>query len=174
MEFIWHSSQNSSIFTDVLFWQYGSPQGGFDFDVASSANFDPICEDKESPLYNIKEKADELYKWFQLVGLFYKGHHVAHTFGGDFQYGAAGITFQNSKLLIDYINSRPGEYGMRMIYSTPGNYIKSLHRQNKTYPKNNYDFFPYRDLLEVSSWWTGFFTSRVALKSMIREYGRYI
>jgi hypothetical protein len=54
---------------------------------------------------------------------------------------------------------------MEIIYSTPGDYIDAVHEQGEVYPKNTHDFFPYRD--KPFQWWTGFYTSRPALKGMV-------
>ncbi len=94
-----------------------------------------------------------------------------YTFGGDFQYGDARVTYQSQQVLRKEINQNPEKYGIKLVYSTPNDYIKALQQQNLPYPTNKYDFFPYRDFPLM--WWTGFFTSRVALKGMAMDYGRY-
>lgn len=40
------------------------------------------------------------------------------------------------------------------------------------YGEDTYDFFPYAD--EINAYWTGYFTSRIALKYNIKLNGRYL
>ena len=168
MEFVWHSFHDSSIFTSIPFWQYGPPPG-FDFDIMADNN--PIVDDPESPLYNLESKAEQLVTFLRAVATRYRGDQVMYTFGGDFQYGDARITYQNQQTLRKYINQNSEKFNMTFVYSTPNDYVQALMKQNLAYPTNRNDFFPYRDY--PYNWWTGFYTSRVALKSMIMDYGRY-
>ena len=52
--------------------------------------------------------------------------------------------------------------GVHALYSTPTCYLKSVHEANETWENKREDFFPYRDL--AHSFWTGYYTSRPALK----------
>lgn len=61
---------------------------------------------------------------------------------------------------------------MKFIYSTPGNYIKAIQAEKAKYPKKVDDFFPYAD--GDNAYWTGFYTSRVAIKGYVRYFGRWI
>jgi hypothetical protein len=56
-------------------------------------------------------------------------------------------------------------------YSTPSAYIDSIKKEGATYPVKTDDFFPYAD--NPNAFWTGYFTSRVALKGFVRDFGRF-
>jgi hypothetical protein len=43
---------------------------------------------------------------------------------------------------------------------------------NITFPEKTDDFFPYSDTF--SGYWTGYFVSRVNLKYMVKNIGRYL
>ena len=50
---------------------------------------------------------------------------------------------------------------MRVQYSTPTMYLDAIKKENLNYPSKDDDFMPYADC--IACYWTGFFTSRVAL-----------
>ena len=52
------------------------------------------------------------------------------------------------------------------FYSTPSRYIDAVHNANKTWTLKTDDFFPYAD--GPYHYWTGYFTSRPALKGYTR------
>ena len=56
---------------------------------------------------------------------------------------------------------------MNVFYSTPSRYLKALHDAKKTWEVKTDDFFPYAHCPHC--YWTGYFTSRPALKAYIRE-----
>ena len=93
-----------------------------------------------------------------------------HTLGGDFHYSNARMWFKNADKLKKYINSHP-EYGLNIIYSTPNEYMAAIHEERATYPVKSDDFFPYAD--DPHSFWTGYFTSRVALKGFVKDFSRF-
>jgi len=79
--------------------------------------------------------------------------------------------FKNFDKLLKYINSHP-ELGVNIMYSTPDDYIEAIQKEKVSYPVKYDDFFPYAD--QSHSFWTGYFTSRVALKGFVRDFGRYL
>lgn len=78
---------------------------------------------------------------------------------------------KNMDKLMDYINARP-EFNAQVIYSTPSVYLKAINEQKIAYPPKLDDFFPYAD--NPDGFWTGYFTSRVAIKLFVRQAGRYM
>lgn len=69
-------------------------------------------------------------------------------------------------LLIDYINDNSNQYGVQVQYCTLGDYFSQLYAKNLTwdvYAEN--DFLPYGF---PGKYWTGYFTSRSALKGYVR------
>ena len=55
---------------------------------------------------------------------------------------------------------------MNAFYSTPTLYLDALHKANQTWELKTDDFFPYADCPHC--YWTGYFTSRPALKRYVR------
>ena len=49
--------------------------------------------------------------------------------------------------------------------------MESIQKEKATYPTKNDDFFPYSD--NEHSMWTGYFTSRVALKGFVKDMSRF-
>ena len=58
------------------------------------------------------------------------------------------------------------------FYSTPTRYLDSLHDAGLTWELKTDDFFPYADC--PWCYWTGYFTSRVALKGYVRTLNGYL
>ena len=56
---------------------------------------------------------------------------------------------------------------MNAFYSTPSIYLDALHKANLTWELKTDDFFPYADC--PYCYWTGYFTSRPALKGYVRS-----
>ncbi len=54
-----------------------------------------------------------------------------------------------------------------LFYSTPACYVKAVNEAEVTWPTKKDDFFPYH--WEHFAYWTGYFSSRPALKYMIRQ-----
>ena len=56
---------------------------------------------------------------------------------------------------------------VNVFYSTPSCYLKSLHDSNQEWSDKIDDFFPYAS--DPHAYWTGYFTSRPALKYYARK-----
>ena len=56
---------------------------------------------------------------------------------------------------------------MNAFYSTPSCYLYALNKANQTYTSKADDFFPYAS--RAHTFWTGYFTSRPALKGYVRQ-----
>lgn len=121
--------------------------------------------------YNIVEKANNFATYFKSMAQHFRTSTLMHTLGEDFQYADARMWYKNIDKLIKYINVRP-EYGVKIIYSTPGAYTKEINDLKVAYPTKYDDFFPYAD--RQNAYWTGYFTSRVAVKGFVRDFGRWL
>ncbi|XP_042338783.1 lysosomal alpha-mannosidase-like [Plectropomus leopardus] len=85
------------------------------------------------------------------------------TMGSDFQYENANMWYKNLDKLIHYVNAQQANgVKVNVLYSTPSCYLQELHRANFTWALKTDDFFPYAD--DAHDFWTGYFTSRPALK----------
>lgn len=112
----------------------------------------------------------------------YKTDHLMMTFGNDFTFRLARRWFDNIDKLIYHTNSR-SEYSAKflgssnkpvnILYSTPACYLYALNQLNTDleWEIKYDDFMPYAD--EPGRFWTGYFTSRPALKLNIRHTGAY-
>lgn len=61
---------------------------------------------------------------------------------------------------------------MKIKYATPSEYIDAIYKDNITYPTKKDDFFPYADYTDA--YWSGYFTSRVSIKGLVRDGGRWL
>eukprot|EP00091_Calanus_sinicus_P010397 TRINITY_DN24210_c0_g1_i1.p1 TRINITY_DN24210_c0_g1~~TRINITY_DN24210_c0_g1_i1.p1 ORF type:complete len:212 (-),score=33.35 TRINITY_DN24210_c0_g1_i1:31-666(-) len=64
--------------------------------------------------------------------------------------------------LIKHMNEKSEETGIHLLYSTPSCYLQALQEGDEVYPIKSDDFFPYAS--GEHSYWTGYFTSRPAVK----------
>ena len=82
----------------------------------------------------------------------------------------ANMWFKNMDKLRNYFNKN-SSYGLNILYSTPSCYLKAVHDAaeagGQTWTTKTDDFFPYAS--DPHAYWTGYFTSRPALKGMIRQ-----
>lgn len=173
MEMLWKppqlsGSQSNYIFTHVNYFHY-SPPPQFCFD--PNCRDEPIKDDPTLEDYNLEAKGKQLAEYFRVQGMHYRTTNLMHTLGEDFHYTNSRMWFKNYDKLLKYINARP-ELGVNIIYSTPDDYIEAIQKEKATYPTKTDDFFPYAD--QSHSFWTGYFTSRVALKGFVRDFGKYV
>ncbi|KAJ8675629.1 hypothetical protein QAD02_011415 [Eretmocerus hayati] len=168
MEFIWRASttlgQRSTLFTSTLYEHYTNPKG-FCYDVHCRGR-DYDIED-----YNLQEKAEELLQYARNQSLSYWTSHVMLTMGDDFYYEEAHKWFNNLDKLIKYINEEKGPE-IKIFYSTPSIYIKSLNKEKIEWPVETGDFFPYAD--GPHTFWTGYYTSRPSLKFFERQGNNFL
>lgn len=73
--------------------------------------------------------------------------------------------------MVKYFSEHP-ELNVELKYSTPSEYIKAINEEGVVYPDKYDDFFPYADV--DHGYWTGYFTSRVAVKGFVKQAGRYL
>uniref|UniRef100_A0A8C8ZV26 Alpha-mannosidase n=1 Tax=Prolemur simus TaxID=1328070 RepID=A0A8C8ZV26_PROSS len=111
----------------------------------------------EALVANVKQRA----AWFRTP-------HVLWPWGCDKQFFNASVQFANMDPLLDHINSRAAKLGVSVQYATLGDYFRALHALNVTWrTRDHHDFLPYST--EPFQAWTGFYTSRSALKGLARR-----
>ena len=96
--------------------------------------------------------------------------NVMMTMGSDFNYPNANSWFKNLDKIIKYVNMAAESDGGKPVnafYSTPSCYVKNVNEAGQTWTVKKDDFFPYAS--DPHSYWTGYFTSRPALKGMVRR-----
>ncbi|XP_056266285.1 lysosomal alpha-mannosidase isoform X2 [Pseudoliparis swirei] len=164
-ELLWRASDSltppmADLFTGILPNGYNPPKG-FCWD--QSCDDPPIRDDPDLEDYNVDDVVTRFLAIAHAQAKVYKTNHVIMTMGSDFQYENANLWYKNLDKLIRYVNGRQaGGERVHLLYSTPSCYLQELHAANLTWPLKTDDFFPYADA--AHDLWTGFFTSRPALK----------
>jgi len=165
LEFVWRGSSSlgaaTQIWSHVLYTDYCFlPSFAWDY------GDEPIHNDPNLFNDNIKERADTYASLIRQRAAGYRTDQILAPFGCDFAFQNAHKNFKNMDKLMDYINTHQ-EYGMELIYSTPSIYMEAVHEKNLTWSVKTGDFFPYND--DAHSYWSGYFTSRSAIKGYVRQ-----
>lgn len=173
-EMLWQASknigENGRIFTGILPNGYGPPPG-FCFDIYCED--DPIMDDPSLDEYNVDKKVQDFLEYTHNQATWYKTKNLIMTMGSDFQYSNALMWYKNLDKLIYHVNNQQANgSNVNIFYSTPACYLYSLHKENTTWPLKYDDFFPYAH--RPHSFWTGYFTSRAALKDYVRRANNYL
>ncbi|CAL1531573.1 unnamed protein product [Lymnaea stagnalis] len=171
MEFLWRGSPNNlgtdgTIFTGVLPNGY-NPPGNYCFDI-TCLDFNPLIQDDPRLHdYNVEQMVDGFINTAHDQARAFRTNHLIMTMGSDFNYVQAHMFFKEMDKLITYVNARQAVgSNINVLYSTPSCYLKQLNNDNLTWTTKDDDFFPYAD--REHGFWTGYFTSRAALKRYVR------
>ncbi|XP_052175300.1 probable alpha-mannosidase At5g13980 isoform X2 [Diospyros lotus] len=147
LEVVWRGSKSlgssAQIFTGVFPENY-DPPNGFHFEVN---------DDSDSPIVQANIT---------------RTNHIMWTMGTDFKYQYAHTWFRNMDKLIHYVNQ---DGRVNALYSSPSIYTDAKYAENDAWPLKTNDFLPYAD--RVNAYWTGYFTSRPALKGYVRTMSGY-
>lgn len=167
MEVVWKTSdslEGTRLFTGVLPNVYWPPRGFC---------FDTFCSDEELTEDNINYKAHNFIAIAEEQAKAYSTSNIVMTMGMDFHYRDAAKWYRNLDLLIAHVNSLQA-VGVKVnaFYSNPTCYMHSLHASNVTWTTMNTDFFPYAS--KQHEYWTGYFTSRPALKYHARKCSGFL
>jgi hypothetical protein len=95
--------------------------------------------------------------------------NIMWTMGSDFMYEAAHEWFKNLDKIIKAVNA---DGRVKAMYSTPSLYVQAKNKEPVQWTVKTDDFFPYSD--GSNSYWTGYFTSRPALKRYIRDSSAFL
>ncbi|CAN9510730.1 unnamed protein product [Ophioblennius macclurei] len=164
-ELLWRASDSlapplADLFTGILPNGYNPPEG-FCWD--QSCNDPPIQDDPDLEDYNVNDVVQRFLNIAHSQSEVYKTNHIIMTMGSDFQYENANLWYKNLDKLIRYVNAEQANGSrVNVLYSTPSCYLQELHRANLSWALKTDDFFPYAD--DAHDFWTGYFTSRPALK----------
>jgi alpha-mannosidase len=93
--------------------------------------------------------------------------HLPWTMGDDFDYGAAAMNFASMDKLVHYVNLNSSLTGLNMFYSSQAAYAEARLGMVTPLSLKTADGFPYAD--SAHSVWSGYFTSRPALKGYVRD-----
>ena len=123
----------------------------------------------ESQLKNVCE---DTYQTLRQESNGYRTNNVLLYFGDDFTFKKENYNYENIEMVMDYVNKNM-KGKMKMIYSTPSQYFKSVLDSDVEFQKHsNYDFYPYAD--NAHCYWTGYFTTRPNMKGLIKQLGLYL
>ncbi|XP_076907338.1 alpha-mannosidase-like isoform X2 [Bidens hawaiensis] len=169
LEVVWRGSNtfgsSSQIFANAFPRHYSAPDG-FNFEV--SGDFEPV---QDNPLLfdmNVQKRVNDFIDAALAQANVTRTNHIMWTMGDDFQYQYAESWFKQMDKLIHYVNK---DGRVNALYSSPSIYTDAKFVSNMSWPLKTDDYFPYAD--GGDSYWTGYFTSRPALKGYIRWLSGY-
>ena len=184
-EGFWSPSSNLE---NTIFWgltgsydgNYGPP-AGFCFDVHCDDDY-LIGQDDAM----VRARITELVKFLKVQSDRTKGSNIMLTMGEDFNYENSLTWYENMEKMVSSLLAlqasgkvdvasilAPRFNKINIFYSSPDTYtqckfkeIKAAEKLDGPYETKTDDFFPYSD--RPNGFWTGYFTSRPALKRLER------
>ncbi|XP_007421015.1 lysosomal alpha-mannosidase isoform X1 [Python bivittatus] len=174
MEQLWRASRNldppvADLFTGILPNVYNPPV---------SLCWDQICSDNpivddDSDENNVENIVAYFLGTATAQAKHYRTNHIVMTMGSDFQYENALLWYKNMDKLIHHVNAQQLRGSrINVFYSTPSCYLWELNKANMSWSVKYDDFFPYAD--GPHQFWTGYFTSRPALKRYERLSNNFL
>ncbi|KHN31257.1 Lysosomal alpha-mannosidase [Glycine soja] len=169
LEVVWRGSKSlgssAQIFSGAFPENY-EPPSNFYYEVNDDS---PIVQDDVSLFdYNVPERVNEFVAAAISQANITRTNHIMWTMGTDFKYQYAQTWFRQLDKFIHYVNQ---DGRVHALYSTPSIYTDAKHAANEAWPIKTDDFFPYAD--RVNAYWTGYFTSRPAIKGYVRLMSGY-
>ncbi|KAL8108947.1 alpha-mannosidase At3g26720-like [Apium graveolens] len=169
LEFVWRGSRSlgssSQIFTGI-FPRHYDPPDGFTFEINDVSP--PIQDDVLLFDYNVEERVNDFVAAALAQANVTRTNHLMWAMGTDFRYQYAVSWFRQMDKFIHYVNM---DGRVNAMYSTPSIYTDAKYAAEETWPVKTGDFFPYAD--QENAYWTGYFTSRPALKGYVRMMSSY-
>ncbi|KAE9547719.1 hypothetical protein FO519_009071 [Halicephalobus sp. NKZ332] len=175
LQFHWYTSNENSerkiTGTDFYGPRYHSPSE-FDWDIRSYSNdTPPIIDNPNLEGYNVDNFRRMLELEISSRLATQSNSHLLVLMGGDFQYTNANRIFTNLDKLIKIANNITTRK-VQAFYSTPACYTEALRESMHSWTNKTSDFFPYAD--KDNSYWTGYFTSKPAMKGLVRQSSNII
>ena len=171
LQMVWQGSEtlgaSSNIFTGALYHTTYGPPSTFCFDIG--CRDPPIQDDPDLFDYNVDERVKTFINYTLEQAKHHRTSDIMLTMGSDFQYMNAKIWYKNMDKLMKYANK---DSRVNAFYSTPSKFTKALYDADLRWDLKTDDFFPYADC--PSCFWTGYFTSRPALKGYVRELNSFL
>lgn len=170
LEMLWRPSPSAGkqqqIFTGIFAGGYG-PFPNFCFDQHCSDP--PIQDDPRLNDMNVKDRVNLFVNISLTQAQGFSTNNLMFLAGSDFQHVDSLMWYRNLDKIIHYVNL---DGRVNAFYSTPGMYTDAVHATNTTFTTKSDDFFPYADCPHC--YWTGYFTSRPALKRYVRVSSAYL
>ncbi|KAK2974185.1 hypothetical protein RJ640_021476 [Escallonia rubra] len=169
LEVVWQGSKSlgssARIFSGIFPDSY-EPPDGFYFEVDDES---PVVQDNINLFdYNVQERVDDFVAAALSQANITRTNHIMWTMGTDFKYQYAQTWFRNMDKLIHYVNQ---DGRVNALYSTPTLYTDAKYAADESWPLKINDFFPYA--IRPNAYFTGYFTSRPALKGYVRMLSSY-
>ncbi|KAL1201363.1 putative alpha-mannosidase [Cardamine amara subsp. amara] len=170
LEVIWRGSKSlgssSQIFAGAFPKNYEPPPGGFYYEITDDS---PVVQDDPDLFdYNVQERVNAFVAAALDQANITRTNHIMFTMGTDFRYQYAHTWYRQMDKLLHYVNL---DGRVNAFYSTPSIYTDAKHAANQAWPLKTEDYFPYAD--RINAYWTGYFTSRPALKRYVRVMSAY-
>lgn len=171
-EFIWRASPSLGVDAQVFTGLTGQYSGsycwpsGFSWGDSGDAGSDPPIEtNPDLETFNVRSRVDDFVRVAAAQASLTRGHHIMFTMGCDFNYENSEAIFERMDKLIAAVNN---DGRVQARYSTPSEYVSAKRAEPSiSWPlTNGSDFFPYADV--PHAYWSGYFTSRPALKGYAR------
>jgi len=168
-EWIWQGSASLGKGAQVFAGELGG--GGYGAPISfNSASYDKMAEVQDDPRrhdYNVDAWVDRIIEAATSQATFTKTTHQLWACGSDFEYQNADRWYHNLDKLIHYLNLNGT---INLLYSTPTKYVKAKYaetiKRNMSWEVRTDDIFPLAD--NSHNYWSGYFTSRAALKKQVR------
>lgn len=126
----------------------------------------PIQDDPTLMDYNAKIKATTMINYAQeMIDMRANDEHVMVLMGDDFTFMNAYQNFNALEKLIRVGNAIQ-EVNLTFVMSTPSRFTDAIKAEKVKWPVKEDDIFPY---MENSLFWTGFYSSRPALKKHAKD-----
>ena len=172
LEMVWRASlalgEPAQVFAGAFAPGYGyGPPNGFCWD--RGCRNAQVQNNRSLPGYNLDTFVDAFVQTAIRQANMTAGVNLMWTLGNDFAWQDADSWYPNLDKLIDGVNA---DGRVRTLYSTPSIYLAAKHAENLAWPLKTDDFFPYAD--GPDAYWTGYFTSRPALKRYVRYASGYL
>ena len=180
-EWVWRASPSLGADAQVFTGLTGSFGGSYCWpsglnwaESGDGGNAEPVELNEELETYNKQSRVDDFVAAATSQGAITRGRHVMFTMGCDFNYLNAEPVFANMDKIIAAVNA---DGRVRARYSTPAEYVAEKRAETASgaveWPlTNGTDLFPYRDV--PNAVWSGYFTSRPALKGYMRSLSSYL
>lgn len=173
LEMIWRpyisTGYPSELFTHAFYYGYYFPPT---FCLDDRCDEDPpIMGDSRLENNNFQSRVQDYGNFVFDEAEYFRTDQVLVNMGGDFAYQNSFYNFRNMDLLKEGLYNTY-QHNSTFIYSTPNDYLDSIHKKGLRWPSKTDDFMPYASA--PHSYWTGYYTSRPTLKGFVRSSGAYL
>ena len=180
LEFVWRGSnsqgEKSDMFIHMMDNHYCSPT---ECDFFSNSCGDCMYRKEDDVWFqdnadlptfkvNAEEKAQAFVDMVKTRATYYNnGNNLLITWGCDFNFLSAPVSYDNMDKLIKYVNDNEDRFGVHVQYAVFSDYIKAVHAHKRVWDVYEGDFMPYAS--DPDAYWTGYYTSRGRTKGLNRR-----